>query len=213
MFGDIVIICLAMGMLILEVKLCLTKRHSLKIKIVCVILLVFLLLSIAMPNIGFINKPFIGEINGVLLDYETNQPISNADVVVRWIVTSAYFPDKSVGTEYKVVISKTDGKGEFRFDKIRKPIFLTVYPIFTRGEVKGGVLPFCENYVFEPSVVESDRNVVLKLKPIKSVHQLETNLEQYSKWTNISQSISLIQVADNYKKIVQKKLSISENNQ
>lgn len=207
MFGDVIIACLSLLILILEFYIYFTKKkYPFATKVAGMILLIIFIVTILIPNSSNIINPFIDEISGQLIDSETNEPISGATVVVRWIVTNAYFPDKPGGAEYKVLISNTNERGVFQFNKIRKPLSFEIFPIFMRGGVKGGILPFCENYEFEPSAIVINRNIVLRLNRIKSAQQLRRNLEEYSNWTKISTSTPLIQIAYHYKDITYKRL-------
>ena len=132
MIGDLIIIFLGIASVWAAYKLfTMETKYTAFTFGLGLFLVSFVIGGIIAQNSSLFNEFFTPEINGVLIDVESNKPIPNVDVVVGWESISYIFPESSIRTWLKSINIKTDSSGKFHAPKHYKSLALRA-PFFER---------------------------------------------------------------------------------
>lgn len=131
MIGDLVIISLGIASLWSAYKLfTMETKYTAFTFSLGLFLVSFVIGGIIAPNSKLFSEFFTPEINGVLIDVESNKPLPNVDVVIGWESESYVFMS-TVHNCLKSMNVKTDSSGRFYAPKHYKSLALRA-PFFER---------------------------------------------------------------------------------
>jgi hypothetical protein len=131
MIGDLVIICLGIASVWSAYKLFTMQTEYTAFTFgLGLFLISFVIGGILAPNSNLLNEFLTPEINGVLIDAESNKPLPNVDVVIGWEGESYVFMS-TVHNYLKSINIKTDSSGRFHAPKHYKSLALRA-PFFER---------------------------------------------------------------------------------
>lgn len=146
MIGDIVIIFLGISSLWAAYKLfTLETQYTAFTFSLGLFLISFVIGGILAPNSNLLNEFMTPEINGVLIDAESNKPLPNVDVVVGW-ESDFYILMSTVHSRLKSIHIKTDSNGKFYAPKHYKSLALNV-PFGYRENSKSYITIFSLDYL------------------------------------------------------------------
>jgi hypothetical protein len=183
MLGNIIILAVAFGLGYFVVKVFRSElKNRLVYSIPAVLAALMLLITIIIPNYDFIRKPFIPGINGNLLDADTKQPITNANVLVTsYYEYSILMSLRKVVTDQYLVVTDTNGrfhvKSKFRYLSLHFPA--TLLPFVTRQGGDREIHIWKRGYISQFKL--SNNNYLLtkiktKKDKLNEIHQTETEL-------------------------------------
>ena len=129
--------------------------------------------SIIAPNSNLFSDFFTPEINGVLVDAESNKPLPNVDVVVGWVSVSYIFPGSSALSSLKSMHIKTDSDGKFYAPRRYKSLALNL-PFYDRENSKSHITIFSLDYSQTKSILNNKTRIVY-LQKISNHEMLKDN--------------------------------------
>jgi len=173
MIGDFVIIFLGIASLWSAYKLfTMETKYTAFTFSLGLFLVSFVIGGIIAPNSNLLNEFMTPEINGVLIDAESNKPLPNVDVVVGW-ESDFYILMSTVHSRLKSIHIKTDSNGKFHAPKHYKSLALNV-PFGYRENSKSHISIFSLDYLRVNSN-NIDNQHILYLKKINNHGMLKDN--------------------------------------
>src|SRR6266568_3147527 len=93
MIGDLIIISMAIASVWSAYKLfVMDTQYTTFAYAMSICLMSFVIGGVIIPNKGLLNELFSPEINGVLIDSETNKPVPDIDMIVSGVVVMGNSP-------------------------------------------------------------------------------------------------------------------------
>jgi len=180
MIGDIVIISLAIASGWAAYKLfTMETKYSTLAFCLGLLLISFLIGGIIAPNRDLLNGLFSPEINGILIDSETNKPVPDVDVIVAWESYYGEFPYHSGTNHLKSIQVKSDSNGKFHAPSRYRSLAIMLFPLYNRENSYSGIKVFNLDYDVISKSITNDKTTVVKLKKISSYEQLQKKYEYF----------------------------------
>lgn len=174
MIGDLVILFLGIASIWAAYRLfTMETKYTAFTFSLALCLISFVIGGVIAQNSNLFSEFFTPEINGVLIDSESNKPLPNIDVVVGWEGVSYIFPESSVHNYLKSIHIKTDSNGRFYAPKHYKSLALRA-PFFERQNSKSHITIFSLDYSLAKSV-SNGKQKILYLKRISNHEMLKDN--------------------------------------
>lgn len=173
MIGNVVILGIAVSIIWYVVKVCRTDLlGKLPHAIAAFVLTTILIFSIIIPNIEFIKSPFTPEINGKVVDAETNKPIEGAIVIVDWYFYFGEFPMHSrLGSDDQVIIF-TDSGGYFVENRRLKSLAINLFPIYNKELSDIRVTAIHKDYQIKSELEEGPDLLRIKKTRYASINEI-----------------------------------------
>jgi len=177
MIGDVVIIFLAIASGWSAYKLFTMEiKYSTMAFCLGLVLLSFLIGGIIAPNRDLLTGIFSPEINGTLIDSETNKPVSDVDIIVDWGSSYGEFPMHSGYSHLKSIRVKSDAYGKFYAPSRHRSLAIMLFPLYNRENSDSRISIFSLDYDVIDSK-KSDKSSTLILKRITDYDRLSKKFQ------------------------------------
>lgn len=130
----------------------------------------FVIGGIIAPNSNLLSEFFTPEINGFLIDADSNKPLPNVDVVVGWEGES-YALMSTIHNYLKSIKIKTDSSGRFHAPRHYKSLALR-FPFFERKNSDSSISIFNLDFNIL-KVVNSGKHKIFYMKKITDYQMLK----------------------------------------
>jgi len=177
MIGDVVIVFLAVASGWSAYKLfTMETKYSTSAFCLGLVLISFLIGGIIAPNKDLLTGLFSPEINGTLIDSETNKPVPDVDILIDWGSSYGEFPMHSGYSHLKTIHVKSDANGKFYAPSRYRSLAIMLFPLYNRENSDSHISIFSLDYDVINST-KSDKSETLILKRITDYDKLTTKYQ------------------------------------
>jgi len=177
MIGDVVIVFLAVASGWAAYKLfTMETKYSTSAFCLGLVLISFLIGGIIAPNKDLLTGLFSPEINGTIIDSETNKPVSDVDIIIDWGSSYGEFPMHSGYSHLKTIHVKSDANGKFYAPSRYRSLAIMLFPLYNRENSNSHISIFSLDYEVIDSR-KSDKSKTLILKRITDYNRLTKKYE------------------------------------
>lgn len=167
MIGNLIILAITVAITWFSVNVFTTeKRNVFEYKYSAIVLILFMVFSIIIPNINWIRSPLTLQISGKIIDVETIKPISNAVIVANYMQKTSEFPYHSYISSYNHSLIKSDLDGNFFIKSNIKNLSIIVFPLYSRHKDMSSAVVMFDAYKIKYLDQNNTRQTIALEKPL-----------------------------------------------